>query len=44
VSAIVAEAAYPAAVADDVATVTRDDVVSAIQSVMWIPEYRQDQP
>lgn len=24
-------------------TVTHSDVVSAIQSVMWIPEYRQEQ-
>jgi malate dehydrogenase (oxaloacetate-decarboxylating) len=43
-SAIVAEAVYAAAVADGVATIFHDDVVSAIQSVMWVPEYRSDQP
>ena len=43
-SAIVAEAVYFAAVADGVATVTHTDVVSAIESVMWVPQYRQEQP
>jgi malate dehydrogenase (oxaloacetate-decarboxylating) len=41
-SAIVAEAVYSAAVADGVATVTHTDVPSAIQTVMWVPEYSQE--
>jgi malate dehydrogenase (oxaloacetate-decarboxylating) len=38
-SVVVAEAVYAAAVAAGVATVTHDDVPSAIESVMWVPEY-----
>jgi malate dehydrogenase (oxaloacetate-decarboxylating) len=43
-SAIVAHAVYSAAVADDVATLTHSDVTSAIQSMMWIPQYTEEKP
>ena len=43
-SAIVAEAVYTAAVADEVATKNHHDVAAAIRQVMWIPEYRSAKP
>lgn len=38
-SATIAVAVVKAAIADDVATAERDNVVQAVQDAMWLPAY-----